>query len=77
MCLSVPAKVLNVNGNIAEVSIGGTLFTAGIQLVEDIKPGDYILLHAGFAIRKLSADEAEETINLLNQVSGFSETDDR
>ena len=77
MCLSVPAKVLTVNGSMAEVSIGGTVFTAGIQLVENVEPGDYILLHAGFAIRKLTVSEAEETIDLLKQLNRFSETGDQ
>ena len=49
MCLSLPAKVLAIEGDMAEVSVGGAVFRAGLQMVEGVKPGDYVLLHAGFA----------------------------
>jgi len=71
MCLSIPAKVIDIDGEIAEVSIGGTVFKAGLQLVENIKPGDYILLHAGFAIQKISSEEAEETLKLLKEMGNL------
>jgi len=53
----------------AEVSIGGAIFQAGLHMVENINVGDYILLHAGFAIQKISEKEALETINLLKEMS--------
>ena len=65
MCLSIPAKVLSINGQMAEVSAGGTIFKAGLQMLEDVKAGDYILIHAGFAIQKVSDKEAEETLRLF------------
>jgi|LAHU01.1.fsa_nt_gb hydrogenase expression/formation protein HypC len=68
MCLSLPARVLKVEGDMAEVSVGGAVFRAGIQMVEDLRPGDYILLHAGFAIAKMKEDEALETLRLLNEI---------
>jgi hydrogenase expression/formation protein HypC len=71
MCLSIPAKVIDIDGDMAEVSIGGTVFKAGLQLVENIKPGDYILLHAGFAIQKISSEEAEETLKLLREMGNL------
>lgn len=69
MCLSVPARVIKIDGLMAEVSIGGAIFKAGLHMVDDIKTGDYILLHAGFAIRKISETEAIETLNLLKEMS--------
>jgi hydrogenase expression/formation protein HypC len=68
MCLSIPAKIVSVNGDMAEVSAGGTLFRAGIQMIENAKKGDYVLLHAGFAIQKISEADAEETIRLLKEL---------
>jgi len=53
----------------AEVSAGGTIFKAGLQMVEDVKEGDYILLHAGFAIQKISEKEAAEMLELLREIS--------
>lgn len=69
MCLSIPARVLTVNGDTAEVSVGGAVFNAGLQLVDDVKEGDYILLHAGFAIQKISEREAGETIAIINEIN--------
>ena len=69
MCLSIPVKVLSIDGETAEVSAGGSLFKASLQMVEDIKPGDYILLHAGFAIQKLSENEAKETLRLFEEMN--------
>ncbi len=69
MCLSIPVKIVSIDGDMAEVSAGGTIFRAGMQMVEDARPGDYVLLHAGFAIQKISAEEAEETLKLLREIN--------
>jgi len=69
MCLSVPALVLKIESEMADVSVGGAVFKAGLQMVENVKVGDYILLHAGFAIQKLDEKEAIETIGLLKELS--------
>ncbi|HLP71898.1 MAG TPA: HypC/HybG/HupF family hydrogenase formation chaperone [Bacteroidales bacterium] len=68
MCLSIPAKIISVDGDMAHVSAGGAVFTAGIQMIEGAVPGDYILLHAGFAIQKISMEDAEETLKLLDEI---------
>ncbi|MFC2100606.1 HypC/HybG/HupF family hydrogenase formation chaperone [Bacteroidota bacterium] len=69
MCLSVPAKIIHIEENNARVSIGGSEYTASLQLLEDeVKIGDYILLHTGFAIQKLSEEEAEENFRLLREI---------
>ncbi|TNF39027.1 MAG: HypC/HybG/HupF family hydrogenase formation chaperone [Bacteroidetes bacterium] len=68
MCLSLPARVLAIEGDMAEVSVGGAVFRAGLQMVEGVKPGDYVLLHAGFAIEKLKEEEALETLRLLDEM---------
>ncbi len=62
--------VLKIEGDLADVSIGGAIFKAGLQMVENIRPGDYILLHAGFAIQKLDENEALETLELLKEMDG-------
>jgi len=68
MCLSLPAQIIKIEGQMAEVSIGGAIFQAGLHMVENVNVGDYILLHAGFAIQKISEKEALETINLLKEM---------
>ena len=69
MCLSIPAEIMSVNGQMADVSIGGAIQKASVQLIEDPKPGDFVLLHTGFAIERISKDEAEEMIRMLKELS--------
>jgi hydrogenase expression/formation protein HypC len=69
MCLSIPAKIVSISGDMADVSAGGSIFKAGLHMIENAKVGDYILLHAGFAIQKISEKEAEETIRLLEEMN--------
>ncbi|MDD5571077.1 MAG: HypC/HybG/HupF family hydrogenase formation chaperone [Bacteroidales bacterium] len=68
MCLSIPAKIQSIEGDMAKVSIGGTIVNASLQLLDNPKIGEYVLLHSGFAISKLSEEEAAETIRLLREL---------
>ncbi len=68
MCLSVPARIVVIDGDMADVSVGGAIFRAGLQMVENIRVGDYVLLHAGFAIEKLNEEDALETLRLLKEM---------
>jgi hydrogenase expression/formation protein HypC len=68
MCLAIPAKVLSVNGDSALVSIEDVEYQASLLLLEDVHPGDFVMLHAGFAIEKVDAEEAAETLRLLNEI---------
>jgi hydrogenase expression/formation protein HypC len=68
MCLSIPAKILSIDGSMAEVSAGGAIFKAGLHLIENAAVGEYVLLHAGFAIQKINEKEAAETLNLFDQL---------
>jgi hydrogenase expression/formation protein HypC len=65
MCLAIPAKVIKIENEVAEVDIMGASRTASIELVKDIKVGDYVLIHAGCVITKINEDEAKETLELL------------
>jgi hydrogenase expression/formation protein HypC len=73
MCLSIPAKVMSIENDKAIVSIGGTEYEASLQLLEDVKIGDYILLHTGFAISKLSEEEAQETFKLFKEIEDIGD----
>ncbi len=68
MCLSIPAKIITLNGIEAQVSVGGAIRNANLQLIENPKIGDYVLLHAGFAINVISEKEAKETIEILTEI---------
>lgn len=66
MCLAIPARVLSVNGQDAVITVQGVQRTANLMLLDEaVSPGDYVLLHAGFAIRKWTAAEAQEQEMLL------------
>ncbi len=67
MCLSIPAKVEKIEGDMAVVSVGGTEYNASLQMVDDVKIGDYILLHTGFALQKISEEEALETLKVFEE----------
>lgn len=73
MCLSVPAKVMKIEGENAEVSVGGTIMQANLSLVDDVGVGDYILLHTGFALQKIDEEEAMETLKTFEEFSELNE----
>jgi len=68
VCLAIPAKVLETNGDVAQVDFGnGVLRKVNVMLVE-AKAGDYVLVHAGYAIQVLDQKEAEETLRLWDEI---------
>ena len=69
MCLSIPAKVESIEGDMAQVSVGGAKYNASLQMLDNIEVGDYILLHTGFAIQKISEEEARETLKIFEDFS--------
>jgi hydrogenase expression/formation protein HypC len=68
MCLSIPAKIISIEGDKAEVRIGNVNYSAGLQMVENVKIGDYVLLHAGFAIQKIDEEEAKQTLRIFEEM---------
>ena len=67
MCLAVPAKVIEINDLTARVDVGGNVREANVALVEGVKVGDYVMLHAGFAISIYDPEEAQKTLDLLRE----------
>jgi len=71
MCLAVPMEVKKVNEMEAEVEIGGIKNKVRLDIIdEQPKIGDYVIVHAGFAIRRLDKTEAIETLRLFEQATG-------
>lgn len=68
MCLSIPAKIEQIDGNNAIVNLSGNLIKVGIELLDDVQVGDYVLVHAGYAIQKIDENEAMETLQLLKDL---------
>jgi hydrogenase expression/formation protein HypC len=68
MCLSIPAKVLSIEGTTARASVGGAIVSASLRLVDEVNVGDYILIHTGFALQKISEEEALDTIRIIRDL---------
>ncbi len=60
MCLAVPARIVELNGTTATISIEGALREVDVSLIEEPRLGDYVLVHAGFAIQKWEQAEYDE-----------------
>lgn len=71
MCLAVPAKVIRIDGDVAEVDFGGVVRKANVSLV-DTEVGEYVIIHAGYAIQTLDRREAEETLEMFQEILGDS-----
>ena len=67
MCLAIPGKVVEIKGRKAIVDYGGVIREADISLV-DAKKGDYVIVHAGFAIQVIDEKEAKETIKIFEEI---------
>ncbi|MFN4227276.1 MAG: HypC/HybG/HupF family hydrogenase formation chaperone [Candidatus Ratteibacteria bacterium] len=68
MCLAIPMKVEKVKGDFAIVSIGNVKREVNISLLENVKKGDYVIVHAGFAIEKLDKKEAKRTLEIFKEM---------
>jgi hydrogenase expression/formation protein HypC len=68
MCLGIPMLIMEMSGNDAIVESGGVRKSIRLDLLDTAAIGDYVLIHAGYAIEKLDTEEALETLELLRQV---------
>ena len=69
MCLAVPALIKTIDGDEAEVDLGGVSRRASLMLTPEAEVGDYVLLHAGYAINIVDQSEAEETLSLMQEMA--------
>ncbi len=68
MCLAIPGKVVEIRGHMAKVDFKGILRLVDISMLEDVRIGDYVVVHVGFAISKLDEKEAKETLKLWDEI---------
>ncbi len=72
MCLAIPAEVVALKeGEGATVSFGGVKKNISLALVEDVAVGDYVLVHVGYALQRLSREEAENTLKLMAEIGAI------
>ena len=71
MCLAIPGQIIEIvdeQNQLAKVDVGGVLRNVNVGLIDDATPGDWVLLHVGFAMSKVDEDEAAATLALLAQM---------
>jgi len=73
MCLAIPGKVISLEGNgTGKVKYLGSTVLANFSLIPDLKVGDWVIVHAGFAISKLDQKEARRTLKLFKEMEKLS-----
>jgi hydrogenase expression/formation protein HypC len=77
MCLAVPMKLVQISDSNAFAEIGGVQRQISLMLLPDAQIGDYVIVHAGFAIQKLNEAEAQKTLELLEQIAALDDSTDR
>lgn len=73
MCLAIPALIKSVEDREAEVEMGGVSRRISLWLTPEAKAGDYVLVHAGYAINALDQKEAQETLSLFEELAEAAE----
>jgi len=76
MCLAVPARIIEIESNEALVDVMGNARSANLTMVPDARVGDYVLVHAGFAITVMSPEEADETLQVWREYENARHADD-
>ncbi|MFO7985466.1 MAG: HypC/HybG/HupF family hydrogenase formation chaperone [Desulfatiglandaceae bacterium] len=73
MCLAIPAKVIALNDAMATIDMEGAQREASTLLLENVNIGDYVIVHAGFAIHKIDEAEAQESLKVLRELASVAE----
>ena len=71
MCVAIPARVKSIAGDLADVEIGGVSRKISLQLTPEAQKGDYVLVHAGFAIHIIDEQEAQETMKIFDELEAL------
>ena len=69
MCLAIPSKITKIENEMAVIDVDGVQRQASLLLLSDAREGDYVIVHAGFAIQKIDESAAQETLKLLREAA--------
>ena len=72
MCLAIPSKIIKIDQNVATIDVDGVKREASLLLLENPKVGDYVIVHAGFAINKIDEKSAMESLKALREIVSLS-----
>jgi hydrogenase expression/formation protein HypC len=75
VCLAVPARLSQVDGDRGVVELAGVVREVSLMLLPDAQVGDYLIVHAGYAIQRLDEEEAQETLKLLKEMVRAAEAE--
>lgn len=73
MCLAIPSQIVEINDGVAVIDVDGVQRDASLLLLEDAAVGDYVIVHAGFAIQKIDEAAAQESLDLLREAAALLE----
>ena len=80
MCLGIPGQILTIyedhGTKMAKIDFGGVTREACVEVIPEAKPGDWTIVHAGFALNLLSEEEANETLDMLREMSELAELEE-
>jgi hydrogenase expression/formation protein HypC len=71
MCLAIPSKIVKIQDNMGIIDVEGVQKEVSLLLIEDPGVGDYVIVHAGFAIQKIDEAEAEESLKILREMASL------
>jgi len=77
MCLAIPSKIVKIDNGVGTIDVDGVQRTASLLLVEDAAVGDYVIVHAGFALHKINEADAMESLRILKEAAAFAEKQER
>lgn len=77
MCLAIPSQITEINDQMATIDVDGVRRECSLLLLEEPKVGDWVIVHAGFAINKLDESAARESLRILKETAAFVENLDR
>jgi len=75
MCLAIPARITEIENYMATIDMEGTQREVSLLLLEDAQIGDYVIVHAGFAIHKIDEEEARESLKVLREMASLVESE--
>jgi len=73
MCLAIPAKIIGIENEMGTIDMDGTQREVSLLLIEDAKIGDYVFVHAGFAIHKIDETEAMQSLKVLRDMASLED----
>ncbi len=77
MCLAIPSKVVSIDGDLGVIDVQGVNRNVSLSLLEKVTVGDYVLIHAGFAINVVDENEAAESLKYFRRISEIAEQEGR